>query len=102
MKTFKIATQGGSKEVEHLGTFAYYIKNIQFRFVITREAPSLPPVVTHRMSGRRVVEIKYLEQAASLGDVVGAGRLALDHLIDRVGADRLFDVLRRAEDQNNC
>ena len=84
-------------QLEQLGTFAEYINNRQFRFVITREHPSLPIQVTHRISGARVCPISHLQQAACLGDIVGAAKLALKHLIDAKGADSVYDVISRAE-----
>lgn len=93
-KTF--TTPAGLK-LEQLGTFAEYINGVQFRFVVTREHASLPVAVTHRISGARVCNISHLQQAACLGDIVGAAKLALKHLIDAKGADRVHDVLRRAE-----
>lgn len=84
-------------ELEQLGTFTEYIKGQQFRFVVTRERPLLPLCVTHRLSGCRVVEITHSQQMASLNDVVGAAKLAIKHLMDAKGVDRVHDVLTRAE-----
>lgn len=95
-KTF---TTPSGLELEQLGTFTEYINNARFRFVVTRELPTLPIAVTHRMSGCRVCNISHLEQAASIGDIIGAAKLAIKHLIDAKGADRVADVLRRAEEK---
>lgn len=97
-KTF---TTPSDLELEQLGTFAEYINNVQYRFVVTREHPSLPIAVTHRMSGCRVCNISHLEQSASLGDIIGAAKLAIKHLIDAKGADRVAGVLRQAEEKQH-
>jgi hypothetical protein len=98
MKTFKvISKQGDTIELEQLATFAYYIQNEQFRFVVTREAPSLPLVVTHRASGKRVTDITPSQQMASLGDLVGAAKLAIGALIAKAGEARVRSVLAAAE-----
>ena len=98
MKTFKVTTkQGDTIEIEQLATFAHYIQNEQFRFVVTREAPSLPLVVTHRASGKRVTDITPSQQMASLGDLVGAAKLALGALIAKAGEARVRSVLSAAE-----
>jgi hypothetical protein len=97
MKTFKVPSkQGDTIELEQLGTFAFYIQNIQFRFVVTREAPAFPIVVTHRDSGKRVTDITHSQQMASLGDVVGAAKLALHALIEKAGESRVRSVLSSA------
>lgn len=95
MKTTFITHEG--LELEQLGTFAHYINNVQFRFVITRESPLLPIVVTHRQSGKRVCAVTHTAQQAALGDIVGAARLCLRHLIESKGSDRVYVVLRQAE-----
>jgi hypothetical protein len=98
MKTFKVTTkQGDTIELEQLATFAHYIQNEQFRFVVTREAPSLPIVVTHRASGKRVTDITPSQQMASLGDLVGAAKLAIGALIAKAGEARVRSVLSAAE-----
>jgi hypothetical protein len=98
MKTFKVTTkQGDTIEIEQLATFAHYIQNEQFRFVVTREAPSLPLVVTHRASGKRVTDITPSQQMASLGDLVGAAKLAIGALIAKAGEARVRSVLAAAE-----
>ena len=98
MKTFKVTTkQGDTIEIEQLATFAHYIQNEQFRFVVTREAPSLPLVVTHRASGKRVTDITPSQQMASLGDIVGAAKLAIGALIAKAGEARVRSVLSAAE-----
>jgi hypothetical protein len=98
MKTFKVTTkQGDTIEIEQLATFAHYIQNEQFRFVVTREAPSLPLVVTHRASGKRVTDITPSQQMASLGDLVGAAKLAIGALIAKAGEAWVRSVLSAAE-----
>ena len=98
MKTFKVTSkQGDTIELEQLATFAHYIQNEQFRFVVTREAPSLPIVVTHRASGKRVANITHSHQMASLGDLVGAAKLAIGELITKAGEARVRSVLSAAE-----
>lgn len=98
MKTFKITTKDGETiAIEQLATFTYYIQKEQFRFVVTREAPSMPFVVTHRASGKRVTDITPSQQMAALGDLAGAAKLALGTLIDKAGEARVRSVLAAAE-----
>ena len=98
MKTFKVTSkQGDTVELEQLATFAHYIQNEQFRFVVTREAPSLPVVVTHRASGKRVTNITHSHQMAALGDLVGAAKLAIGDLVAKVSEARVRSVLAAAE-----
>lgn len=80
-----------------LATFTHYIENVQFRFVVTQENPLHRPAVTHRVSGSRVCYITPTIQAAALGDMLGAGKLAIEALIKEKGAARVFDVLSHAE-----
>lgn len=87
MKTFKILTAGGFKEVEQLATFTHYIQNVQFRFVITREVGAAP-VVTQRASGYKVCDIPQSIIQAALGDYKSVGKSAIDALIARAGEAR--------------
>lgn len=93
MKTFKIWTPGGWKEVAQLATFAYYVQGEQFRFVVTKDGGNAP-VVTHRGSGLKVADVN---AATALGDYVVAGKAALDALTEKVGAARLRSSLAAAE-----
>ncbi|MFG7180679.1 hypothetical protein ACGYQ5_14220 [Burkholderia pseudomallei] len=96
-KTFAVnGTDGQKLDAEQLATFAHYIGNEQFRFVVTR-LPGQHAVLTHRASGSKVVEIPYMAQFASLGDYTVAGKAELEKLIARVGAARVASVLRGAE-----
>ncbi|WP_156509268.1 hypothetical protein [Ralstonia mannitolilytica] len=96
-KTFKVAGADGPIEAEQLGTFAYYIQNIQFRFVITK-LPGMPTAdVTHRVSGKRLCAIPFTALQAAVGDYVVAGKGELRNLIDRVGEARVRSVLAAAE-----
>ncbi len=96
-RTFKIATPKGFVEAEQHATFAYYIQREQFRFVVTRETPLSPFVVTHRKSGKRVCEITHTELAACINNKEDAGKLALSKLIERAGEARVRSVLAAAE-----
>lgn len=95
MKTFIARNAAGEPvEVEQLATFTMYIRGVQFRFVVTREG-SLPPVVTHRISGAKVCPLGSI--GAAVGDWKLAGLAALNRLILEKGEARVASVLRAAE-----
>lgn len=96
-RTFKIQTANGPVDAEQYATFTRYIQSEQFRFVVTRETPLSPFVVTHRASGKKVAEITHTELAACLNNKEDAGKLALSKLIDRAGEARVRSVLAAAE-----
>lgn len=98
MKTFMVADNAGNKTIEaqQLATFAHYIQNIQFRFVVTR-APGINTIaLTHRDSGKRVAEITHNSIQAAVGDYKLAGQAALKALLDRAGEARVRSVLAAA------
>jgi hypothetical protein len=86
---------GHAEPAEQLATFAYYINGSgrQFRFVVTRRANG-EARVTHRLTG---LSIAAVNAASSLGDWLVAGKGAVDALVAQKGADRVRDVLTRAE-----
>lgn len=94
-KKFMVKGVNGPIEADQLATFTYYIQNIQFRFVVTK-LPGQEPVVTHRLSGLKVVPVSVY---ATLGrrDWVTAGKAALDALIEHHGEARVYSVLKAAE-----
>jgi hypothetical protein len=99
-KTFPVVGLNGEKiDVEQLGTFAFYIKNIQFRFVVTRATDGFGAVVTHRATGMKVcnVDSGISYQPAYLPTQVELAKMALERLIDRVGADRVYQVITDKE-----
>jgi len=81
-------------EADQLATFAFYVKNIQCRFVVTQLGKFAEVSVTHRDSGKRVCTIPYMSTIAALGDYVVAGKGEIQRLIDRVGAEKVLAVLR--------
>lgn len=99
MKTFMVADSDGNKtiEAEQLATFAYYIQQGQFRFVVTRTPRTNTVAVTHRGSGKRVAEVPHISIQAALGNYKLAGQGALKALIDRAGEARVRSVLAAAE-----
>lgn len=99
MKTFMVADIDGNKtiEAEQLATFAYYIQQCQFRFVVTQTPRSNTIAVTHRDSGKRVTVVEHVSIMAARGDHKLAGQGALKALIDRAGEARVRSVLAAAE-----
>lgn len=96
-KTFAVAAQGGRcVEARQLAAFTYAVCGVVHRFVVT-ELPGTLPAVTHRASGKSVCTISLAYQAACQASARDAAKLALARLIERVGAQRLHDVLTRAE-----
>lgn len=100
MKTFKIknAKSGELIDAEQLATFAGYVQNVQFRFVVTRLHSLGDVALTHRASTMRVAVVTPSMIQAALGDYAAAGRLALDLLVQSKGAARVAAALRAAED----
>jgi hypothetical protein len=98
LKTFMVADADGNKviEAEQLATFAYYIQQIQFRFVVTRFGRDNTVALTDRASGKRVAAIPFTAIQASLGDYAVAGKGELKKLIDRAGEARVRSVLNAA------
>ncbi|SPA25913.1 conserved hypothetical protein [Cupriavidus taiwanensis] len=98
-KTFLVAGTDGSKtiEAEQLATFAHYIQNVQYRFVVTRVPGDNSIGVTHRNSGKRVCTIAYGSVAAAANDYKVAGLSALQALVTKVGEARVASALRAAE-----
>lgn len=98
-KTFLVAGPDGAKtiEAEQLATFAHYIQNIQYRFVVTRVPGNNTIGVTHRNSGKRVCAIPYGSVTAAVNDYKVAGVAALQDLIGKVGEARVASALRAAE-----
>lgn len=98
MKTFLVADKNGQKtlEAEQLATFAHYIQQVQFRFVVTKLPRANEIVLTHRDSGARVCAIPYNSLIAAAGDHVVAAKGELQKLIERVGEARVRSVLAAA------
>lgn len=96
--TFMVAGPDGPKSIEakQLATFAYYIEQVQFRFVVT-ELPGRLPDVTHRHSGLRVCGIELTTLSACRNDPLEAGKLALKRIIEAKGEARVASALRAAE-----
>lgn len=84
---------GYEDEAEQLATFTHYVKGSQFRFIVTRYASEVS--VTHRLTGLRICAPTQIVSA--LGDYAAAGKAAVQSLINTKGADRVHDVLTRAE-----
>ena len=97
-KVFRVAgsTPGTHLDADHLGSFTFYIRNVAFRFVVTRLSLA-EPVVTHRVSGRQVARIPQAMLDAARGDYVVAGKAALERLVTVRGADHVYSVLNSAE-----
>ena len=86
---------GHAEDSEQLGTFTHYIGSKQFRFIVTRRGMAVS--VTHRLSGLRVCGVAHQAIAAARNDYVIAGKSAVEALVAEKGADRVLDVLTRAE-----
>ncbi|TES73982.1 hypothetical protein E2P84_20470 [Burkholderia cepacia] len=97
-KKFMVAGLHGNRtvEAEQFATFAHYIQNVQFRFVVTH-VPGDPAIcVTHRDSGKRVCAIPFASIQAALGDYEAAAQSALKATIERAGEARVRAVLSAA------
>ncbi|WP_186276557.1 hypothetical protein [Burkholderia gladioli] len=98
-KEFFVAGTNGERTIMafQLATFAHYIENIQFRFVVTQIPGAAEVVLTHRNSGRRVCAVPHVSIQAAAGDYVVAARGELEKVIERAGAARVRSVLASAE-----
>ena len=97
MATFAVHGNDGPIQAEQLATFAYYVQNIQFRFVVTRLPGCNVAVVTHRASGKRVTDVPHMLVLSALRDYAAAGRRAMDLLVQKHGEARVRSVLAAAE-----
>lgn len=95
-------TPGKRIDAEQLATFAYYIKGVQFRFIVTRLVASGERTVTHRASGLRLATVEPGTVIAAFGDYATAGRMVVQSVIAQHGADTVFDCLRAAEGTPAC
>lgn len=77
--------------------FSYYVKNIQFWFFLHREIGGFRWIVTHADSGKRVLVVPTSTIAACLSDTKAAAKLELRKLLNRVGDNKVYEVLREAE-----
>lgn len=101
-KTVCVSDKDGKNHtVECFGTFDYPIDGQTFRFHITREINGLSKVVTHAKSGMKAcnvaVGVAYLPAFAKLHNDKARARLALDALVERVGAARVRSVIAAQE-----
>ncbi|MCW3649140.1 hypothetical protein K6Y74_38655 [Burkholderia cenocepacia] len=98
-KTFKVSGTNGSLslEAQQLATFAHYINQQQFRFVVTQLPNEATPSLTHRASGLRVTKISLTAIQAARGDYKVAAVSELKRVIEHVGEARLASSLRKAE-----
>ena len=95
-------TPDKSIDAEQLATFTYYVKNVQFRFIVTRLIASGERTVTHRASGLRLATVEPGTVIAALGDYATAGRMVVQSVISQHGANKVFDCLRAAEVSPAC
>lgn len=90
-KTFTVTGANGAKiEAEQIATFAHYVQNIQFRFVVTRVPGAAEMAVTERTSGKSACKLPVMTLQS---DALEAGKKALDALIAKHGAPRVRSVL---------
>lgn len=85
-------------ECEDAKRFSVYVQGTRFWFAVHRTAGSRLPFfhVSHWESGKKLCDVTHSQQAAALGDIVGAAKLALGALIEKHGAARVRSVLAGA------
>jgi hypothetical protein len=91
------ADRSRTLEAEQVTTFAHYIQNAQFRFVVTKLPGEVVGSITHRASGARVCSIPVVSLQAARGDIKLAAVSELKKVIARAGEARVASVLRTAE-----
>ena len=101
-KTVMVAGQAGQKDVpaERFAGFCMEIDGRKHKFSVTRVVGTFgTPVVTHDISGGKVCDITASLLMACTGHDKHkqAGRISVELLVKRAGADRVGSVLRMAE-----
>lgn len=77
--------------------FSHYIKNCRFWFAYHKSIDSHGLTVSHFASGKKITDIGYSELSACLNDEKSAAKMAIDKLVARAGADKVYTVLCQAE-----
>jgi hypothetical protein len=96
-KEFMVTKADGTKmAARQLATFAHYIENVQFRFVVT-QLPGELPAVTHRASGLKLTGLQVGEIMAARNDHKVAGSVAVDRIVKQHGGARVASKLREQE-----
>jgi len=98
-RIFMVKTKDGHDlEAEQLATFVHYIRNVGFRFVVTRlRGPFVSVTVTHRASRQSVATLTLPRPGSTRSEIMEAGHAAIEKLILRQVADAVYDVLMKAE-----
>jgi hypothetical protein len=90
---FKTATKSGVEIVEGL-KFSAYIGNYKYWFFYVNSGYST--VISHLDSGFKVLDVSYTARSACLGDLKAACKLEIKNLVDRLGVERVRQVLDSA------
>lgn len=102
MKTARVMTGEGPREVEAFGKFSQVIDGRRFNFVVTESSQqTFGRSLTHVESGMKVCEVTaavmYLSSYRKAPSDVERAKVSLQQLIDRVGADRVRCVISQAD-----
>lgn len=99
MSTVLVAGPEGGRTLpaRQLASLTRYVKNVQFRLLVTQTEGDALPVVTQRSTGYRVCALTYSEIQQNRSDYKEAAKDAFARLVNRVGEDKVFDVLHGAE-----
>lgn len=100
--TFKVFTVGGKMvKADLLAEFDYVIGGRRFEFVITQRKDEFVPVITHRLSGKKVrdvgVSAKNVKKIRH-ADLVTVAKLTMDELIAQATERRVHAILAESED----
>lgn len=93
----KLTMQDGSIVEVEARKFSHYIGGARYWFAYHKGTDIFGQVVTHLDSGKRVCEVPALYAAACLSDTKAAAKMAIDKLVERVGADKVKSVLNAAK-----
>lgn len=97
MQKFNVKTTEGLVQVEGR-KFAHHVDGVRFWF-ICHEGIGAPHtiVITHYLSGKRVLDVSLTTRIACCGDNKAAAKRELDRLVERAGAAKMRAVLQAAE-----
>lgn len=97
-KFFQVRTANGELvPTEQLATFAFYICNIQIRFVVTRSIDRVGAEVTERETGYSVCHLSPSMSLSHITTWKDRGQAALRRLIETHGEQRVYDVIAQGQ-----
>lgn len=103
MQSMEITLLNGRKEKVLGFKFTHYIQNVGFDFFVHDSLLYRERAITHYLSGKRVMWMKYLGPN-NRSMVVKAAKKAINRMVTLTGAEKVLSTLREAEaaDKAKC